>query len=169
MPQAVVPHRRDDEPGHAGRGTYLNQVVKGTRRRDRVPGCQPSRAPKLKRSSLLGAYSSLVASCRACCGVAVIIHCFLKCSQTSSRLSCTIIPASSQEVSPSPQREPALPAPQANFCPDEATTGTPVPKRRASSLMFREALTSRSCTIPHYSQPHSRSESIKSCLIQPQL
>src|SRR5712692_4168686 len=63
------------------------------------------------------------------------------------RLYNTFVPASSQKVSLSTRREPALPAPQANFSPDEATTGTSVRKRRASSLMFRDALKSRSLKI----------------------
>src|SRR2546429_9719916 len=83
------------------------------------------------------------------------------------RIYDTFVPASSQNVSPSTRREPALPAPQANFCPDEATTGTSVPKRSASSLMLRDALTSRSLTAPHCSHVHSRSSSARSSLIHP--
>src|SRR5438552_5766748 len=80
----------------------------------------------------------------------------------------TFVPASSQKVSLSPRREPELSAPQANFCPDEATTGTSVTKRSASSLMLRDAFKSRSWMAPHCSHPHTRSSSVKSSLIHPQ-
>src|SRR6266436_1314750 len=78
-------------------------------------------------------------------------------SNVVKRIYDTVVPASSQKVSRSSQREPALPTPQANLCPDEATTGTSVTKRRASSLMFRDAFKSRSLTAPHCSHTHTRS------------
>src|SRR6266853_2222976 len=53
--------------------------------------------------------------------------CFLKCSKN---IYNTVVPASQQKVSLS--QEPELPAPQANLCPDEATTGTSFLKRTAS-------------------------------------
>src|SRR6266566_5792977 len=93
------------------------------------------------------------------------LFCFLKCSKTYLQhlRSCF----NARSVSLSTRREPVLPAPQANLCPDEATTGTSLTKRSASSLMFRDALKSRSCTTPHCWHIHSLSSSVKSCLIQP--
>src|SRR5579859_7697357 len=53
------------------------------------------------------------------------------------------VPASQHGVSPDVATEPEHPAPQANFCPDEATAGTPDINRRVSSLMLSAALQSR--------------------------
>src|SRR2546428_13381371 len=78
----------------------------------------------------------------------------------------TSVLASSQEVSA--PKVPLLPAPQANFHADEATAGTPVTRREASSLTLREAFKSRSLTAAHCSHTQTRSASVKSSLTQPQ-
>src|SRR5258708_29371687 len=92
--------------------------------------------------------------------------CFLKCSKTCYD---TFVPASSQEVSPSTHREPALPAPQANLRSDEATTGTSVIKRRASLRILIAAFRSRSITNPQSWQRKTLSAKVKSSCIQPHL
>src|SRR5258708_20105435 len=92
--------------------------------------------------------------------------CFLKCSKTCYD---TFVPASSQEVSPSTHREPELPAPQANFRSDEATTGTSVIKRRASLRILMAAFKSRSITNPQSWHMNTLSATVKSASIQPHL
>jgi hypothetical protein len=69
--------------------------------------------------------------------VRIFNHCFQKHSQTwSSLLDDIFVPASQQKGSLAVANKPELPAPQANFCPDEATAETPVIRRSASSLIF---------------------------------
>src|SRR6266568_7156213 len=93
----------------------------------------------------------------------IVFFCFLKCSKTCYD---TFVPASSQKVSLI--AEPALPAPQAIFRSDEATTGTSVIKRRASLRILIAALRSRSRTRPQSWQLKTLSARAKSACIQPQ-
>lgn len=78
----------------------------------------------------------------------------------------TFVLASLQKVSP--PKGPELPAPPANLCPDEATTGTSDINRRASFLILRDAFRSRSRDTPHSSQMKTRSESLRCSFTHPQ-
>src|SRR5439155_4975041 len=93
-----------------------------------------------------------------------MLSCFLKCSKTCYN---TFVPASSQKVSLI--AEPALPAPQAIFRSDEATTGTSVIKRRASLRILIAALKSLSMIRPQSWQMKTLSARVKSSFIQSHL